>query len=156
MRDSKADSSSPLGRPARSLFSLVLMAALALGCGDGNSHLSGRVTLDGEPMAAVDSVFGTVTFDPLTPGPVATAEVDSSGYYQAYTGASPGLPPGEYGVSVRAFRSTPPANEDEMPGVEVLTPKHLATPKTSGLTVKVGPGSNTFDIAIDSKAAPPK
>lgn len=37
-----------------------------------------------------------------------------------------------------------------------LTPLHYANAKTSGLSVTVTPGSNTFDIPIDSKAVPPK
>lgn len=125
----------------------------ALGCGDGAS-LSGSVTLDGAPIDASQGVRGTLTFEPKGPGaPVAVADLDSQGRYEAHTGGRRGIAPGEYLVSVRAFRVVPPASPDDMPGIQPLTPPRYASPKTSGLSVVVEDGSNHFDVPLETQSA---
>lgn len=127
------------------------IALLSLvGCG-GQPSLSGAITLNGEPLRASSEVGGTVVFSPVGGGSApATASIDSEGRYEVSMGSQRGLPPGEYAVTVSAIRALPASAKGNGLGLERLLPYKYDSPKTSGLAVKVEPGSNTFDIALNS------
>ena len=130
---------------------VALVATLLSGCGGLESSLSGVVKLDGEPFQAEGDVVGTVMLQPLQGNtPPATGALDGSGRYKVVTGANKGLPPGEYAVGVSAVRLHPPKVEGMPPIPEPLLPRHYRTPGTSGLMVTVEPGSNEYDIDLQS------
>src|SRR5262245_38392670 len=76
-----------------------LLATVALsGCGNGNASVSGRLTLDGAPLASSERVRVTVMFCPEGGGVPAAALADGDGRYRLSTGAQMGLAPGDYVV----------------------------------------------------------
>jgi hypothetical protein len=125
--------------------------ALLAGCGGGKgltAKVSGKVTLDNQPLTK-----GDVTFSPTTPdGQIAYGTIDSSGNYTLKTGGDTGIKPGEYEVSVRAT-GEPPASDKPPP---LLTPEKYADPKKSGWKFTVKAGSNTFDLPMVSEVTPPQ
>ncbi len=137
-------------RPATGAAAGLIVVACCLllaaaGCGRGHgASVSGRVTLDGEPLDT-----GTVTFHPVGDGPTAYGGIHPNGSYQAKTGTQPGMPPGEYRVTVLAA-TEPPTDGPSVPG-EMITPSHYADPEQSGLRVTVERGSNRFDFPLTSE-----
>ncbi|WP_197525088.1 hypothetical protein [Botrimarina hoheduenensis] len=125
--------------------------AFSTGCGNGLARLEGQVSLDGEPLRAVDDIRGTVMFQPVGEGAIATAKVDESGRYTVNTGSKHGIMPGDYRVMVKAVRIIPPKDQYSMPSSSMITPAKFAKPDQSNLTVSVEPGSNEYDIAITAK-----
>ncbi|HEV3023889.1 MAG TPA: carboxypeptidase regulatory-like domain-containing protein [Pirellulales bacterium] len=86
---------------------LILCGLLvtAAGCGGSNTApVSGRVRLDGQPLAGA-----TVIFQPLSgernPGPGSAGKTDESGGYtlQLMTGNTPGAILGKHKVSITAY-----------------------------------------------------
>ncbi len=77
---------------------LLIGIAVLTGCGGGfDSAVHGVVTLDGKVVPR-----GTVTFHPVSGGPVAYAMISDDGSYAVRTGREKGLPAGEYQVTVTA------------------------------------------------------
>lgn len=138
-----------LERTASGLACLVVLASV--GCGGMPSSISGQVSIDGEPVEAVGDIRGQVVFQSSEEGAApASGVLDESGRYVAKTGDKRGLSPGEYKVVVNVVRTIPPRSEGAMPWAERLTPARYTSANTSGLTVNVERGSNTFDIDIQS------
>jgi hypothetical protein len=75
---------------------LAVLFAAFVGCGR-RAEVSGTVTLDGVPVTN-----GVVTFTPRGVGASAYAAINADGRYTAQTGASVGLAPGDYVVTVAA------------------------------------------------------
>lgn len=123
--------------------------AVAVGCGGGLPTVSGKLTLDGQPLAASDTVRVTIMFYPESGGAPAAALVDSSGRYELATGATEGIAPGRYIAVVSAVDSSPSA--DGTPQKRVITPDMYADPTRSGLVAEVKPGSNRLDFDLKSK-----
>lgn len=126
------------------LASFLILAAVGCG-GSGLTPLSGKVTLDGQPLTGAS---GTVMFVPAGSGAAGTAVIKPDGTYQAMTGGQPGLQPGEYEVAVFANE---PMKTDL--GTNYAAPKSLIhekfrDAKTSGLKVKVDGGMQSFDIPV--------
>jgi len=71
---------------------------LAAGCGGAEATVSGRVTLDNEPLER-----GTVTFVPQEGGTPGYGPIDSEGNYQVPSRGRAGLSPGRYAVTVVAL-----------------------------------------------------
>lgn len=129
----------------------VLIGVLAVAGCSGQPTVTGSVTLDGKPLQSIGDVRGSVVFSPLDSGaPPARASIDENGRYDVFTGSKRGVAPGEYGVTVNAIRVIPPAVEGSEPGAERLLPAKYGSPRTSGLSLSVTPGSNSFDIALES------
>ncbi len=129
-----------------SRFWLIVVAA---GCGSPHeASVSGTVTLDGR---ALDR--GTVSFHPTGGGPIALGEIDPHGNYTLRTGASPGLTPGQYAVTVLATEDpipSPTGYEAPLPG-GLITPVRYSRPGDSDLLVTVNDGANQIDFALQTK-----
>ena len=117
----------------------LLCLAAVLGCGGPPATLQGRLLVDGQPVPE-----GTIAFRHKESGAVARASVQEDGSYMATSGASGGLEPGEYEISVAAVKGIPDPAAPEK--VERWTPMRYSQYDTSGLTVTVEPGKNTHDI----------
>lgn len=128
----------------------LLSSLLLVGCGDGLGRVSGRLMLDGQPLAGDAQTQVTVMFYPEAGGAPASGMVDEDGEYSVATGASPGIAPGKYVVIIAATKSSASA-PNVPPTKKLITPEKYADPKRSGLTADVQPGRNTFDFALDSK-----
>jgi hypothetical protein len=131
---------------------ILAMAAtlITVGCGDGpESTVSGLVTLDGKPLDR-----GSVSFIPTATGSGATATIRADGTFEARTGSSAGLQPGDYMVTVQA-RADGVANSvgaPPMPG-KLLTPKKYSSTNTSGLRATISPGTNDLKLELSSDEA---
>lgn len=125
------------------LFLLVLCCTL--GCGGSTSRVSGRVTLDGQPLTK-----GTITFSSLGEAPAAIGQISSSGTYRLSVGSSPSVAPGQYQVTIVATELMPPTPTDPSPLPKKLTPEKYNNPATSGFTREVKAGSNSFDFELSS------
>jgi hypothetical protein len=132
-------------------FALLPVVVLS-GCSDGSANVSGRLTLDGQPLAGNNRVRATIMFYPESGGAPAAALADESGRFQLATGAKVGLAPGGYAVVVSATESGPAAPGSESAKKRVITPARYADPKQSGFHADVKPGSNTFDFELNSGA----
>jgi len=129
---------------------ILAAAVVSAGCARSamESEVSGRVTLDGEPMGP-----GVVVFAPVdgTTNP-ADGAIQLDGSYFLKTSREVGLPPGRYKASVSVFDQP-----EVKPGERSMTPARLITPqkysdtKTSGLEYTVEPGENNIDIELMSK-----
>jgi hypothetical protein len=80
-----------------------LFLAVAAGCGSspmnpGHAAVTGKITLDGQPLAGASVTFVGVGD---TPGAGATGTTDETGtYVLAHFRAGAGLPPGDYKVMI--------------------------------------------------------
>lgn len=118
-----------------------LLLALA-GCGSPHeSSISGKVTIDGKPLAT-----GTVTFHPLGGGAAAYGLIRPDGEYAISTGAEKGLAAGEYAVTVVA--TTPPAPGHDFG--ELLASAQYGTVERTPLRATVKPGINRIDFDLKS------
>lgn len=127
----------------RTSFAAILLAVSLLaiaGCRSDWGTATGAVTLDGKRMNK-----GSVTFHPVSGGPLAYGTIDSSGTYRAATGTEDGLKTGEYVVTV-IDQNVPDSSSPEL--VKFLTPEKYAAPTTSDLKVTVKSGGNTFDFTL--------
>ncbi len=109
-------------------LSIAGLLILACGCSlvRGWGRVSGRVTLDGQPLG------GAIVTLLASDGRAATAETDAQG---AFTVASP-LAAGRYRVSI-----TPKAPRSPVP-------ERYFDPATSGLVVEVRGGENSLEINL--------
>jgi hypothetical protein len=129
---------------------LVFVLSLLVGCsGSGmESQVSGRITLDGQPIGP-----GIVSFVPAggKHNP-AIGAADAKGVYTLKTSRTGGLSAGHYQVSVYVH-SVPPGAQ---PGERLMStpsaiPEKYENVETSGLEFDVAPGSQTIDIKLTSK-----
>lgn len=112
-------------RPAQwGLLVLLVIAAMASGCGDGaNTYpVRGTVTYEGETLDR-----GSVLFNPVDAElPPARATIQSDGTYELRAA------PGEYKIVVNLFTETDPELEPDDPDYEA--PESLLPRKYSTLT----------------------
>lgn len=132
-------------------FLLLAALALPIGCGGSDGpvlgRVSGRVTLDGQPLE-----MATVEFVPEMPeGSSSSGVTDASGRYELmYLEGRRGSLPGKYVVRITTWR------QEHVPGG---TPHEIAerVPSSyntdSGLRRDVTTGSNTLDFELDSASA---
>lgn len=143
--------SSVLSETRGRVFCLLAVALTAVGCGGMPATLSGKVTLDGSPVQADGEVSGSVFVQAKGMGGApATGKIAADGSYQVTTGTEKGLAPGDYLVSVSLVRTIPSEREGYPPWAEKLISPKYSSSKTSGLSVTVKPGSNEYDIALES------
>jgi len=134
------------------LVSFVVFSCLP-GCGgvSGRGAVSGKVTLDGQPLAE-----GVITFVPTgsTQGPSAGAEI-REGRYDIPADTGPVV--GEYRVEIRAQKKTGKMIEvgsPEPPGTKIeLTVEALPAKYNTNSTLKatIKDGDNVYDFAPTSK-----
>ncbi len=129
-------------------FLQMALAAVWLtiaGCSGGSDQtpsgsVSGKVSLKGAPVAA-----GRVNF--LGKGAGASADLKPDGTYQL----EGRLPVGDYAVSITAagLGDQPPSEDPQKDQAAQLNlPKKYQSESTSGLTVKVVQGSNSFPFDL--------
>jgi hypothetical protein len=122
--------------------------ASAGGCGGRfDSTAGGIVTLDGKAVPR-----GTVSFAPVSGGPIAYSRIDSDGSYSIQTGRKAGLPAGEYQVTVIA-NELPPQTPPGVPPPDgkPITPEWYRSTQTSGLKYKIERGKNKIDLELTSQ-----
>lgn len=136
----------PQGLSALLLTALIPVA----GCSDSGleSHVSGKVTLDGQPVGP-----GAVVFAPVDgQSNPADGAIQLDGSYSLKTSRQAGLKAGEYKVSVSVFDQPPvQPGERSMTPAKLVTPQKYADTETSGLQYAVEPGDNTINIELSSK-----
>ncbi|MDB5341216.1 MAG: hypothetical protein JWN70_6835 [Planctomycetaceae bacterium] len=134
----------------RAILTVVLCGVVA-GCGSSGppapkvGTVSGKVKFKGEPVKE-----GQVLFEDPTQGQLAGANLKSDGTYYVTT-AEGGLRVGTYGVKVTAVpvASDPVMNPKPVPPADPANiPKKYRNAKTSGLTLVVKQGGNTYDIEM--------
>jgi hypothetical protein len=134
------------------------MLVLTTGCGGGKGTISGTVSLDGTPLKG-----GTVMFTPAdTKIPGVMAPIGQDGKYTATD-----VPAGDNTVAVQGIeppklppqavkglkgKMKPPGlgggEEDHQTMTRVFVPERYRSPKSSGLSVKVTGGAQTYDIPL--------
>ncbi len=129
-----------------------LVLAVVVGCGQGNPRgrraISGRVTLDGQPLDA-----GNIRFLPQEADGVGSGAVIANGEHRL--DKLQGLPPGTYRVQIFATGDALPPEEIGIaggfppPGTERIPPQYNTA---STLTIEVAErGSTTFDFDLTSQ-----
>jgi hypothetical protein len=140
-------------RAVRALFVAAVAASLPACGGDGNLPcypVSGKVTLDGKPLAGV-----TVVLHPVDKArfkrderPFARTEADGSFKLTTYE-KQDGAPDGEYKVAI-AFEAGGPAGDDDGSDQAVRgkkggrPPERYGSPDKSGLTATIPKSSTTL------------
>jgi hypothetical protein len=128
----------------------IALAFATVGCGGGNeATVEGIVTFDGQPLNR-----GTVSFIPEAGGAGAMATIAPDGTFEARTGSTAGLQPGEYTITVQAREDSvmPAKGALPMPG-ELITPKKYGSASTSGLRATINAGDNELKLELRSDAA---
>lgn len=129
---------------SKSMVGLLAAIAITLvGCGRGGPEMgdvTGTVTFKGAPV-----VTGTITFVPEGADlPIAYAEIQADGSYQAYTNEfGKGAPIGKHRVMIMAVKENGP----EAASVALLPPK-FSSDRQSGLTAEVAAGENRVDFTL--------
>jgi hypothetical protein len=148
----------PFSARARSCLRPSALAVVALvvlaptGCDSGGSlqTVSGKVTVDGNPLGR-----GSVRFVPdkdkgnkTTTEPA--GEIKSDGTYTLTTNGKTGAPVGWYKVTVTA---TELAESSNPYGGKVLVAPKYNVPETSGISIEVksSPPAGAYDIAVTSR-----
>jgi hypothetical protein len=139
------------------LFQLAVcglaMTFFSLGCGaenpKGRKPLTGRVTLDGAPLAQ-----GNIEFHPLFEGGLQSGGRIASGSYSIP--AHEGVVPGKYRVAIQDFIATPPTPAGYMPGDPLPPSPKAKVPSDwntkSQHTIEVMPqGPFKFNFEVVSK-----
>jgi hypothetical protein len=130
-------------RPGRAAAALVLAAALA-GCGKERGGVSGKVTLQGQPVSE-----GEVQFYDREWGAFMTAKLNADGSYVVRTADGPGLWVGTYQVAIVPAREDPPLGSTAPPAPKPFkVPPKYWDPKTSGLKITVEDSNRPFDFDL--------
>jgi hypothetical protein len=137
----------------------LLVVLLATGCGNGVGTVypvSGRITIDGVPLASKNSVVmfvpdrakgNTTSYEP-------GATVDASGQYTLYTMTRKGAPPGWYKVVVTGTTEAPPPSSKgpltQRPAPKSLVPARYGQATTTTLEVEVvaSPAAEAYDLNL--------
>lgn len=142
-----------------------VLCLVSIGCGPSGPPLgtvSGTVTMDGEPLSSA-----LVTFTPAAGGRSSTGKTDASGKYELAFVDSKGALIGSHNVSVTTLTevaaSAPVSSDSEeyakqaMGGgqsdydsAKVTEPIPAKYNTATTLTFEVKPGSNTYDIPLES------
>ena len=132
------------------MFSPVLVA----GCGRGPDHLgvvSGKVTLDGQPLANA-----AVVFSPKTSGSQSLAITDSNGAYSLlYSSRIRGAEPGVHRVAISTFTQGDPDGAPAVPRVAERVPFKYNLRSELNATVNRGSNVVNFDLATDGPVVQP-
>jgi hypothetical protein len=131
----------------------VAFCAVA-GCGPGKVAVEGKVLwVDGTPAT---ELAGSVVMVEMKDGkPPARAAIAADGTFKLGTATDgDGIPPGDYRVAIEENRAVlKETDEGVIQAAPKMDPKH-GSYDTSGLTAKVGSGSN--DLTLTVERAPKK
>ncbi len=123
--------------------SATCLAVCLTGCGGSEVGIvSGKVTLDGQPLTGE-----SVVFEDTARGISVNAPLAADGTFHARTYDKPGLPPGTYHVAIRpgaVGSGQAPLVGDADPTVAppIAVPQRYRNIKTSELTTQVEAGKN--------------
>lgn len=140
-------STSTLRRDCCYTLPAILLALTVAGCGEGDSlnrgAISGRVTLDGQPLET-----GSISFWPTdgTQGPMATGPI-AAGQYSLESKVGPVV--GKHSVKIEAIRDTGKKNDGGSPITEQIVPPQYNAQTT--LKVEIKQGENTQDFELKSR-----
>lgn len=130
---------------------LASFAIACLGCGGSTgpelSEVTGKVTLDGQPLAKV-----SLQFTPESPGGSPSYGVtDSEGSYELqFSSDRSGAMPGKHRVEILPVEPETDDSGKPVEGAVVVTiPVKYSQP--GSLTADVQAGNNSIDFALDSK-----
>lgn len=137
-----------------SLTTCALVLSISAGCGGGAKDMpeigtvSGKLTLDGVPVAGAD-----ISFYPLSGGRTAVGASDDQGHYTLqYNSSTAGAKVGQNQVTITTFREAMvyggQGEQEDIPGRAEEIPAKYASEK---LKVNVEPGSNTIDLTLTSE-----
>jgi hypothetical protein len=128
---------------------VACVGVLVAGCGPANPQgrmaISGRVTLEGQPLDQGSIQFTALEGD----SGIGSGGVIQNGSYSIET--EKGLPPGKYRVRIFSGESAG-APADEMPGESSEAPRERIPAQyntESTLEIEVAPGKTTFDFNLD-------
>ncbi|TWT59843.1 carboxypeptidase-like regulatory domain-containing protein [Rubinisphaera italica] len=148
-------------------FSALLLATFcwASGCGGGPNDLpdlgqvSGKVTLNGNPLADAQVTFTPVDTDS---GNTSSGTTDSSGAYELhYTGENMGAIPGEHKVTIIVGEGATPSfpegvdpdklspQERQKYAAAAVIPAKYNSESTLTETVKSGPNTINFELTSE-------
>ncbi len=133
---------------SRRILSFVLLVGTAVfnGCGRSEfASLTGRVTLDGEPLPTAVITF--ISDD----GTSGYANVEPDGDYVAKSGSDEGLKPGKYRISVVAFKPEVITDRKEAKTPQPITPPRYTDPAQSGFEFNLTDAGGTYDLELKSK-----
>jgi len=121
---------------------LVVCGIGLVGCYGGNvGQVEGRVLIDGEPQGGFE-----VNFSSVADGSGAMGTSMQDGVYRLRRGRGKNeIPVGEYKVTVK-----PSPFADGIPLPKVSLPKMYTETDQAVLVMKVEPGRNEIDLAIDT------
>lgn len=132
-------------------FPFLAGLLLVAGCsGPDIGHVSGKVTVGGQPLTE-----GSVVFEDAAAGISVNAPLESDGTYTVKTFDRDGLPPGSYRVAITPSTfgdgETPLVTDgaDQAAGPVSTIPERYRSPGTSRLIAEVKPGDNppfNFDL----------
>jgi len=135
-----------------SVLTATACVAFFVGCGKNDPGIGplgivkGHVTF--ESVAVTE---GTVQFSNATKGYAGTGEIDKEGRYLVRS-ENGGLPIGDYQVSVMppiiAVSGGPNTPSSEGPKEIPTIPRKYRSTETSGLTMTIREGENTYDIQM--------
>lgn len=125
----------------------VIAALISLaGCGRSEfARLSGKITLDGQPLPDAN-----ITFFNDSDGPNGYGQVDSDGSYVAKTGGQTGLKPGKYRISAVAYQPEVIVSRAVAKTPKPITPARYINPDTSGFSYTLTDSGGSYDIELKS------
>ncbi len=133
------------------LFILIVLP-LHVGCSGSLASVSGTVTIDRQPVAGSEQLYGTVSFyREQGGGAPAIAIIDGSGQYNLRTGSQAGVEPGTYLVGIAIKKITPSTTPGGMPQAKLISPPRYASVSQSGFREVVEAGTNQIDFELSSK-----
>ena len=149
-------------RSSNALVLVALLALAALGAlwyffaRSGDAQVSGKVTLDGAPVAGALVVFLRESAQGQGPS---TAQSNDEGVYRLVGNAGGGIPAGKYKVAVtkEALKDgTVPQGERLEQArsqglLKNILPKEYEECPTSPLAFELRPGGNTVDLELKKK-----
>lgn len=127
------------------LLLALLLSVFLSGCGADKSHLTGVVTLDGQPVPNC-----SLSFVSTSDGPSGGGATDSEGRYNAYISKNYlWLAPGEYKVDIQSLADMDAADGEPVDAGALRIPKKYQGTHTE-LLVTVEPGKNNVDFELTS------
>jgi hypothetical protein len=123
---------------------IILSCTALAGCSEQENvaQVSGRVTLDGQPLPGA-----LVQFAPVKAGVPSNGLTDNDGkYVLTYTRGVAGAEIGEHLVLVSTFRQGDPDADPPVP----MSPEKVPAKYAEGIKKEVKAGRNTIDIDLES------